>query len=552
MPKKKSDKSQFEASFEAQLAESEKAQCTVKLASDWMGEVLEWSMYFVADSWDPAKGKCLPIDTYHADYLENMRKCCMLEGYSKDEVAMWIEVVMRGGIKTTLTRIIMLWVMTELVKSQRYEPKGNLEEDMIYITGTEPKARKKMTWIWHQLRHNRLIKSHYGTLLPRKADPETSSSVEAQLNNGFWIAAFGIKGGIRSSHPRFLVIDDPEELAEGNEKKVTENTWDVWASTIDGMMGPGTSCIYTANYVGLRCLTRKLTKIHPDRFKERPGWTYKPDGTKVSLWPQKFTIPFLEQKEKTMGEGPFRCEILLDPVADSGSPIKEEWIQMYDSEDKSLFPGYWWARCPIVIFFDPAYTDRDDSDYTAIVTICMDVRDPRVLPGFYCLDARRGRWTDHEEILEKVRELYWQYRKAIGTGVEVYVENAIQVEAKGFIATNRLMNEKRSDSMPLRDWIVREDGRSKKARISKTAHYYREHRMHFDIRDMNQQTLIDELVLFGDEDHDDYADACTGALNVYRKKEDRIMRRLQGATSRLVKTVRDPVSGRLRERLVAR
>lgn len=539
------------AGFEQRFSADAEARRQQRMFREQFGEVLEWSMYFCPDLWNPERGKCLPTVAYHAQFLNNMARCCLREGYSDDEVAFWMEVVSRDFIKTTMMRLVMLWVITELVTSGRYTPKGHLEEDVIYITGTEPKARKKMTWIWHQLRSNKKLQNHYGKLLPRRADPETATGIEAQLTNGIWIAAFGMKGGMRSAHPRFLFVDDPEELAEGDEKKVTENTWEVWSRTVDGMMGPGTSTCYTANYVGQRCLTRKLTKLHPDHFAERPCYKEVSDGQnrrKVSLWGDRFSVKWLENKRRDIGEAAFQCEWLLNPTADNDSPIKEEWIQFYDSEDSEHFPRYWWARCPIVIFFDPAYTDNSESDYTAIVTVCMDIRNPDTVAQFYCLDARRGRWTDHEEILERVRDVYWEFRKAINYNLKVYVENAVQAEAKAFLATNRLMNEKDTRSVPLRDWNVREDGKTKRSRISRTAHFYREHRMSFDLRQPSQQQLIDELVLFGEEEHDDYADACTGALNVFRVKEKQLTRRMAAIQQRKSQFYRDPETGVLRER----
>jgi phage terminase large subunit-like protein len=258
-------------------------------------------------------------------------------------------------------------------------------------------------------------------------------------------------------------------------------------------------------------------------------------------------VTFLEKKKKAIGDAAFACEWELKPVSDTGSPIKEEWIQMWDSGDRENFPNYWWARCPIVVFFDPAYTDNKESDYTAIVATAMDNRDPRVIPNFYCLKATRGKWTDHEEILEHVREMYWSLRQAI-SNMEVYVENAVKAEASAFIATNRLMNEKRRDSMTLRDWDVRADGRTKRSRISKSAHFYREGRMYFDIQDPTQQILIDELVLFGDEPHDDLADSITGCLNVFRVREKLYQARLDRIVQRQNQWVRDPETGVLRRR----
>lgn len=547
-----SAKSNLLAGFEQRFAADGEARRQQVMARSWMGEALEWSFYFTPELWEPVQGKCLPTASYHAAFLKNMLRCCMREGYSEHEVAFWMEVVARDHIKTTMIRLIMLFIMTEVVKSGRYTPKGHLEEDMIYITGTEPKARKKMTWLWHQLRSNRKLRNHYGSLLPRRADPETATGIEAQLANGFWVAAFGMKGGIRSAHPRFLFVDDPEELAEGDEKKVTENTWDIWSRTVDGMMGPGTSTCYTANYVGQRCLTKKLTKIHPRHFIERPCYSEIQQGDsrkKIPLWSDRFSREFLENKRRDIGEAAFQCEWMLNPVADNDSPIKEEWIQLFDSSDRKQFPKLWWARCPIVIFFDPAYTDKDESDYTAIVTVAMDTRNPFTVPLLYCLDARRGRWTDHEEILEQVRDVYWGFRQAINHNLKVYVENAVRAEASAFLATNRLMNEKDTRSMPLRDWDVRQDGRTKRSRMSRTAHFYREHRMFFDVNDPHQQDVIDELVLFGEEEHDDYADACTGCLNVFRVNEKHLLRRMTGRVRRRTpQFFRDPQTGVLRER----
>jgi hypothetical protein len=127
-------------------------------------------------------------------------------------------------------------------------------------------------------------------------------------------------------------------------------------------------------------------------------------------WPERFTIPVIENRRQMLGEREFARMYLLDLSAAEGINLKAEWLQKVDS---SLIQPAW----PVVMGVDYASTadkQRDnDRDYFAFAI-------GRAQPsgsGIILMDGFRGHLS-HVEAQDKLLELVAFYPNTEVIGIE--------------------------------------------------------------------------------------------------------------------------------------
>ena len=103
----------------------------------------------------------------------------------------------------------------------------------------------------------------------------------------------------------------------------------------------------------------------------------------VSFWPSRFSVDYLEKMRESIGEYFFQSQYQQDPFVDGGGDFKQDYFQYYDRDD---FP----PKMRIFSFLDPAISQRQEADSSAIVTIgidgfnrirVLDIWQEKALPG---------------------------------------------------------------------------------------------------------------------------------------------------------------------------
>ncbi len=80
------------------------------------------------------------------------------------------------------------------------------------------------------------------------------------------------------------------------------------------------------------------------------------------IFPERFDYKLLMQK-RNMNERDFQSLYMWDPINEWGWDFKKEYFQYYEQVPENL---------KIYTFIDPAISDKQEADYTAIVTIWID------------------------------------------------------------------------------------------------------------------------------------------------------------------------------------
>lgn len=116
----------------------------------------------------------------------------------------------------------------------------------------------------------------------------------------------------------------------------------------------------------------------------------------VSFWESRFPVPFLEEMRTNIGDYFFSSQYQQEPFVESGWDFRRDYFQYYDNVDKESLRRY--------TFIDPAISDKQEADYTAIVTVWIDQRN-----RIYILDIVHARMNP-TDIINSVFEANMRWR----------------------------------------------------------------------------------------------------------------------------------------------
>lgn len=89
---------------------------------------------------------------------------------------------------------------------------------------------------------------------------------------------------------------------------------------------------------------------------------YNDDGS--LFFPERLTHEFLEQAKRHMGSQFFANQYLNKVIDEDSKPFKKSWIKYYETLPELVHK---------FIFIDPAISQADSADFTAIVVVAVDI-----------------------------------------------------------------------------------------------------------------------------------------------------------------------------------
>lgn len=374
------------------------------------------------------------------------------------------------------------------------------KEEIVCLSNTARFAERILKGIERELTQNPRIKSDYD---PKPGEIWRTDQLDIAGMGS--IVALGAGAQVRGYHPTEVLIDDLEDReeckSEVNRDKMREYFFQDLYGVLRDEQGMKTRMKVIGTTVHPLCLLLELYAMD--------WWTKRRypimDGQGKPLWSAYENEEKLKFKRDTVGEIAWWSEFMLDPLVSENPTFERQWFRSYepgmlrsnDGQKIGLRDMY------IVTAIDPAISQRDAGDYSAIVTLgaTWDEKDPRV----YVLDARRGHWT----LSRQITELFASQEKFPGSVqlIEtVAYQKALYLEYKNRLDQER-MNVKVIEVTPDKD---------KGRRANAVQPIFQKGMVYFDYGDPIQKILMDELVLFDYEKRksgrDDFVDAIVHAM----------------------------------------
>lgn len=367
------------------------------------------------------------------------------------------------------------------------------KEDVFMISNTANLAEK---WIRsHKASLTDTSSLLYHDYKPSQGNIWRNDEIEIVVNGQLHgrIVARGQGAQVRGEHPTELLLDDlenrEEAASEGPREKMREYFFqDLWGA-IRHEDGNETRVKIVGTFVHPLALLPEL--YDKDWWTKRKYAVYKQDGS--PLWPEYMNDEKLQELRSQMPETAWASEYMNQPIVSENPTFMRDWFKPYepglirDASGQKITTH----DMLIVTAIDPAISQRDSGDYTAIATFgaTWDEKEPRV----FCLDARRGHWTMSRQITELLSS-YERNPGSIQLIEVVAYQKALYYEYK-----ERLDREHLNIRV-----IEMERDKDKGRRANVVTPMFQRGWIHFDHGDRMQQILMDELALF------DYSKRKTG------------------------------------------
>ncbi len=392
----------------------------------------------------------------------------------------------RGSAKSTIvTTAYVLWSILG-VQQKKF---------IIVCSQTEAKARQHLNNIKYQLLNNELLKKDLGPFEEEKNNLGNATAlIIKRMNVKIMICSIeqSIRGMRHNEHrPDLIILDDIEDMNSVKTKEGRNKTFDWLTGDIIPAGTRKTRIIAIGNLLHEDCVLKRLEKkIEKGEVKLMNG-IYREypiiDNKGNALWAGKYptTESIEEEREKALNDIAWHREYLLKIISSDEQIVKPEWIKLYDKFQTDGFRG-------IYIGVDLAIGEKETNDCTAMVIGYVFGIGKKM--KIYIRPKPFNARVPFPEQAEYLANLIAR-EKITHNRVKVYVEDVgYQRALVQYFDSNKYDIE----AVPV--------GRmSKSLRLQLTTPLLKESRVLFP--EEGCEELIEQLLGFGKEKHDDLVDA---------------------------------------------
>lgn len=399
----------------------------------------------------------------------------------------------RGSAKSTIvTNSYPIWAIV-----------GKPQKKFVVIaSNTQRQARQHLANIKSMLEQNDLLKMDLG---PFQEQDEWGSYSLVLPQYGARILAASSEQSIRglrhgSSRPDLIIVDDVEDLESVKTREGRDKIYQ-WFSRDVIPAGElfQTKIMVVGNLLHEDSLIMRLKQSIKEGRHSGAIFRAYPllDAAENVAWPDKYkTSADIELQRQIVGDDiAWQREFLLRIVADEGQIIKPEWIQYYDELPDSKIQENHYRFAGVGV--DLASSQNSRADYVAMVSGKVFGYDDRTT--IYILPHpinERMEFPSQVERLKQLSSILDPSKKS-----RLFIED-VQYQAS-------LVQELQSKNYPAEG--VKVHGQDKAARLVIISHYLKQGVVKFPRKGCEQ--LIQQLVGFGVEKHDDLADAFAILVN---------------------------------------
>ena len=392
----------------------------------------------------------------------------------------------RGSAKSTIvTTAYVLWSILGTPQCKF----------IIICSQTEVKSRQHLNNIKDQLLQNELLKKDLGPFEEERNNLGNATAlIIKRMNVKIMICSVeqSIRGMRHNQYrPDLIILDDIDDLDSVKTKEGRNKTFDWLTGDIIPAGTSKTRIIAIGNLLHEDCVLKRLEKKIENGELKRMNGIYREypivDSKGNPLWPSKYpTLESIEEEhEKTLDEISWQREFMLKIISSDEQIVKPEWIKLYDA----LPTG---KPRNISIGIDLAISEKDSTDYTAMVVgyVYGLGKNMKIFIKRNPINTRIPFPVQAEYVKQLVAT-----EKLVFEKVKLYIENNGYQKALVQVLDARLYEV---EGVPT--------GRNDKAmRLRMTTSLIKEGRVLFDKEGCEE--LLDQLLGFGKEKHDDLVDA---------------------------------------------
>lgn len=398
-------------------------------------------------------------------------------------------VAFRGSGKSTMvTTAYPIWAI--LGKQQK--------KFCIIFCQTKAQAKQHMMNIRAELEDNDVLKRDLGPFREESDEWGSNSLVFKKHGARITVASAdqSIRGLRHNEHrPDLIICDDVEDVQSTKTREGRDKTYHWLRGEVIPSGDRGTRLIIVGNLLHEDSLLMRI-RDELSRGSARGIFASYPllDKSDACLWPGKYPTPQAIEEERlnVASEIAWQREYLLRIIPDDDQVIYPEWIQYYDNLPGSGHKGYRGTYAGV----DLAISEKDSADFTAVVSAHIYSRKEKmriyILPNPLC---KKLNFPAQVELLKNFKTT--QMPKSTDT---LFVESVAYQEALPQMLEMHGIEAE----------AVKPKG-DKRTRLALTSTSIKSGIIKFPRHGCEK--LIEQLVGFGVEKHDDLADAFSLLIN---------------------------------------
>ena len=382
---------------------------------------------------------------------------------------------------------------------------------VIIFCQTQSQAKQHMMNLRRELEDNDLLKKDLGPFSGTSDEWGSHSIVFSNTDARITVASAeqSIRGLRHHEHrPDLIICDDVENIASTKTREGRNKTYQWLKGEVIPAGDKNTRLIVVGNLLHEDSLLMRLKgEIVSDRADG--NFLHFPiiDAKGKCLWPGKYPTEDDVEKErrKTGNEIAWQREYMLNIVPDEDQAIHPDWIHYYDKiPPPMIFDSGYSSHMEVRIGIDPAISKSNVADYTAMVPGLLY----EIKTGYriYILPKIINKRMTFPETVDTCKRLYESYKKD-GVHPTFVIEDVAYQKA----LPQQLQNEGIFDVM-----TTRPGNQDKRSRLVLTANLIKSGQILFPREGAEQ--LIQQIVHFGVEKHDDLADSFANLVHSVSEK----------------------------------
>ncbi len=364
---------------------------------------------------------------------------------------------------------------------------------ILLVSDTASQAESLLGSIVEELETNEKLIRDFGKLAgyvpPKSEEKEKWTAKEIVTTSKIKVVARGWKSKLRglkkgAIRPDLIILDDVENDENVESEDQRSKVKNVFNKSIQNLGSQGTQIIVIGTILHFDSLLNELIA------NPRLGWytkLFRALENGVPIWSEWWSIERLEKKKSDIGTIPFEQEFMNNPL-DPSTQILKPTAYYHDATDLTFYDCFG--------YIDLAISEKETSDYTAIVTIGRH----RTTGKLRVIDATRIR-AGVLEVLDLVFNLHSRFRY-VAFGVEAV---AFQ---KAFYQMLVAESSKQNKYIPA---IAVEVHKDKVTRALGVSPYIENGMVEFN---PSNQDFMAEIIQFPKASHDDFVDALVGSITL--------------------------------------
>ncbi|MDE1924932.1 MAG: hypothetical protein KGH79_02000 [Patescibacteria group bacterium] len=397
-----------------------------------------------------------------------------------------------SGKSTIMTLSLPLWAIL-----------GERQEKFVVILAkTQQQARQYLTNIKKEIESNEMLRRDLGPFEEQEDEWRMLTIVIPKYGARITVASVdsSLRGMRHLEHrPGLVIADDLEDLESVRQQEQRDKLWQWYTGDVMPMGTDLTQFVVIGTRLHEDSLLMRLRKGIESGARAGVSRTYPIiDAGGSSLWPGRFpTMESIEELKRGIADdATFEREYMLRIIPDESRVVRAEWIRYF----KDLPPLEGNPDLQMTLTgIDLAISKETSADFTAMVPVSV-FRDRDGNWSIYVHPNPVNERLDYPETRQRIKEL--SRRLGFGSPTPVHIESVGYQSA--------MVQDLRHEGFPAEEFKVH--GQDKRMRLSLVTHLVKNGIVRFPER--GAEALINQLVGFGIERHDDLADAFAIALHI--------------------------------------